>query len=158
MQAVPDHARQSANVAHMLDNLKGTFYEEFVKRHLRGEASIEAEVFWKALLRTSPAVADETHSKFEQHEQQKQNLSQAKQRAVEQSKLLFSHTLEPLVRSLAADIKYLPCTRGPRLSDKYEGEDAVCDENGFVKGSKRLRLPAALNLSLIHISEPTRPY
>ena len=34
MQAVPDHARQSANVAHMLDNLKGTLYEEFLKRHL----------------------------------------------------------------------------------------------------------------------------
>ena len=146
LQAVPEKAARCPEVRDGYDCLQKTFWEEFVIAHLKGSASVEADVFWRTLCREEPVVSRDARDQFHHYQQRLQHTQQIKRQVLHDCLRFFTDELKPLVHMLAVEMEYLPSSEvGVDLAyvhnQNFEGHGSVCDSSGFIKGSRRVVFP-----------------
>ena len=140
-------AGSSASIHRRLHFLVQTFWEEYMLRHFRQEPTGESRLFWEALRKLTPVVAEESRQKYQEYQGRLDLVQAAKTKVLRDSQLFFTEALEPFIRSLANEIGYMPSPDMMIDGESFEGLEPVCGTDGVIRGSKRVRILAASRMS-----------
>ena len=156
LSMLPEAATTDHLAARALDSISTSLWDEFAKPFLSNQASVEGRLFWKALETDAPELAVEARQRFQVSLVMNRDSERAKREALLAARRFFTVANEEMcIRPLAVRLGYLgAATRVDRGSHgqlqvtcvhdptgQKEGMCSARDEDGYVRGTKRVPYP-----------------
>ena len=139
IRALPARAEECSVCLRYLEIIRGSLYNEFVRKYFEGNKSVERRIFWSSMEELCPVLAKETRQFYQQCVVREARQVAAKVEALSASREFFVLSQEQaVVRPLAVRLGFVPAGAGLEGNpDEWEGFGSAASVDGFVRGTRQ---------------------